>query len=74
MRKPAALIALALVSLGLICATAKKSPDKTSFDDYADRIVTGDALSEKLGGTVVTVRETVVVSVVEPEVPVTVIG
>lgn len=34
----------------------------------------GEALSEKPGGTVVTVRETVVVSVVEPEVPVTVIG
>jgi tetratricopeptide (TPR) repeat protein len=36
-----------LVSLGLMCVAAKKAPDKTPFDNYADRIVTGDALTEE---------------------------
>jgi tetratricopeptide (TPR) repeat protein len=45
MRKPIVLIALALV--GLICAAAKKAPEKTPFEDYADRIVAGDALTEE---------------------------
>ena len=45
MRKPTVLIALALA--GLMCAAAKKAPDKTTFEDYADRIVTGDALTEE---------------------------
>jgi tetratricopeptide (TPR) repeat protein len=47
MRKPRVLITLALVSLGLMCAAAKKAPDKAPFEDYADRIVTGDALTEE---------------------------
>jgi tetratricopeptide (TPR) repeat protein len=41
MRKPVALITLALV--GLMAAAAKKAP----FEEYADRIVTGDALTEE---------------------------
>ena len=45
MPKPTVLIALALV--GLMCAAAKKAPDKAPFEDYADRIVSGDALTEE---------------------------
>ena len=45
MREPTVLIALAL--MGLMCVAAKKAPDKTPFEDYADRIVTGDALTEE---------------------------
>jgi tetratricopeptide (TPR) repeat protein len=45
MRKPTVLIALALA--GLMCVAAKKTPDKVAFDDYADRIVAGDALTEE---------------------------
>jgi tetratricopeptide (TPR) repeat protein len=51
MRKATVLTALALA--GLLCAAArpapagKPTPDKAQLDDYADRIVTGDALTEE---------------------------
>ncbi|MGO8705207.1 MAG: hypothetical protein ACLQVA_15460 [Candidatus Brocadiia bacterium] len=45
MRKPMVLMALALA--GLMCAAAKKAPDKVTFEDYADRIVAGEALTEE---------------------------
>ena len=45
MRKPTVLITLALAAL--MCLAAKKAPDKVRFEDYADRIVTGDALTEE---------------------------
>jgi tetratricopeptide (TPR) repeat protein len=45
MRKPTIPIILALV--GLMCTAAKKAPDKVPFEDYADRIVAGDALTEE---------------------------
>ena len=45
MLKPTVLMALALA--GLMCAAAKKAPDKVAFEDYADRIVAGDALTEE---------------------------
>jgi hypothetical protein len=47
MRRPTILITLALASLALMCAAPKNAPDKATFDAYADRIVTGDALTEE---------------------------
>ncbi len=44
---PKSIVLIALTLAGLMCVAAKKAPDKVSFEDYADRIVAGDALTEE---------------------------
>jgi tetratricopeptide (TPR) repeat protein len=43
---PRSKVLIALAIAGLMCVAARKAPDKVPFEDYADRIVTGDALTE----------------------------